>query len=397
MDVSHLLDGLNDAQRQAVAAPLGAALVLAGAGSGKTRVLVHRVAWLIQVEGVSPHSILAVTFTNKAAAEMRRRIEGLLGHPGGSLWIGTFHGLAHRLLRLHWREAGLPQSFQILDAEDQARLLRKVLKALELDETRWVPREILWFINAQKDEGLRAKHLKDDGDPTRRQLIQIYHAYEEACQRGGVVDFAELLLRAYEIWKENPSLLEHYRTRFRHVLVDEFQDTNAIQYKWLTLLAGPTGLPFVVGDDDQCLAAGTQVTMGNGAKRGIESIVARRFRAVELRRQRSASGACHRVLCEAAPGSARVPAPTIRRRNQEYARARALCRLRVGRNTPDLLPVSHVQRRGRLPAGHVAGVHQGPSEAHGGIQATRPARACRRALDHPHPLTARTMRVSTRC
>jgi DNA helicase-2/ATP-dependent DNA helicase PcrA len=273
MDVSHLLDGLNDAQRQAVAAPLGPALVLAGAGSGKTRVLVHRVAWLIQVEGVSPHSILAVTFTNKAAAEMRRRIEGLLGHPGGSLWIGTFHGLAHRLLRLHWREAGLPQSFQILDAEDQARLLRKVLKALELDETRWVPREILWFINAQKDEGLRAKHLKDDGDPTRRQLIQIYHAYEEACRRGGVVDFAELLLRAYEIWKENPSLLEHYRARFRHVLVDEFQDTNAIQYKWLTLLAGPTGLPFVVGDDDQCLAAGTQVTMGNGAKRGIESIV----------------------------------------------------------------------------------------------------------------------------
>jgi len=253
MDVSHLLDGLNDAQRQAVAAPLGAALVLAGAGSGKTRVLVHRVAWLIQVEGASPHSILAVTFTNKAAAEMRRRIEGLLGHPGGSLWIGTFHGLAHRLLRLHWREAGLPQSFQILDAEDQARLLRKVLKALELDETRWVPREILWFINAQKDEGLRAKHLKDDGDPTRRQLIQIYHAYEEACRRGGVVDFAELLLRAYEIWKENPSLLEHYRTRFRHVLVDEFQDTNAIQYKWLTLLVGQTGLPFVVGDDDQSI------------------------------------------------------------------------------------------------------------------------------------------------
>ncbi len=253
MDVSHLLDGLNDAQREAAAAPLGAALVLAGAGSGKTRVLVHRVAWLIQVEGASPHSILAVTFTNKAAAEMRRRIEELLGHPGGALWIGTFHGLAHRLLRLHWREAGLPQSFQIIDAEDQARLLRKVLKAMELDETRWVPREILWFINAQKDEGLRAKHLKDDGDPTRRQLIQIYQAYEEACRRGGVVDFAELLLRAYEVWKDNPSLLEHYRTRFRHVLVDEFQDTNAIQYKWLTLLIGQSGLPFVVGDDDQSI------------------------------------------------------------------------------------------------------------------------------------------------
>ncbi len=253
MDVSHLLDGLNDAQRQAVASPLGAALVLAGAGSGKTRVLVHRVAWLIQVEGASPHSILAVTFTNKAAAEMRSRIETLLGHPGGALWIGTFHGLAHRLLRLHWREAGLPQSFQILDSEDQARLLRKVLKALELDEARWVPREILWFINAQKDEGLRARHLKDDGDPTRRQLIKIYSAYEEACQRAGVVDFGELLLRAHELWRDNASLLQHYRTRFRHVLVDEFQDTNAIQYKWLTLLAGPAGMPFVVGDDDQSI------------------------------------------------------------------------------------------------------------------------------------------------
>jgi DNA helicase II / ATP-dependent DNA helicase PcrA len=253
MDVSHLLDGLNDAQRQAVGSPLGAALVLAGAGSGKTRVLVHRVAWLIQVEGASPNSILAVTFTNKAAAEMRGRIETLLGIPGGALWIGTFHGLAHRLLRRHWREAGLPQAFQILDSEDQSRLLRKVLKALDLDETRWVPREILWFINAQKDEGFRAKHIKDNGDPTRRQLIRIYQAYEEACQRAGVVDFAELLLRAYEIWRDNPSLLEHYRTRFRHVLVDEFQDTNAIQYKWLMLLAGPDGLPFAVGDDDQSI------------------------------------------------------------------------------------------------------------------------------------------------
>ena len=273
MDVSHLLDGLNEDQRQAVASPLGAALVLAGAGSGKTRVLVHRVAWLIQVEGASPNSILAVTFTNKAAAEMRSRIETLLGLPGGAMWLGTFHGLAHRLLRIHWREAGLPQSFQILDSEDQARLLRKVLKALDLDETRWIPREILWFINAQKDEGHRPKHIKDDGDPTRRQLIKIYQAYEDACQRAGVADFAELLLRAYELWRDNPALLQHYRTRFRHVLVDEFQDTNAIQYKWLMLLAGPEGLPFVVGDDDQCMAAGTQVTMGDGAKRAIESIV----------------------------------------------------------------------------------------------------------------------------
>src|SRR5580692_2880427 len=176
MDLSPILNPLNEAQRAAVTAPVGPVLVLAGAGSGKTRVLIHRIAWLIQTEGVSPHGILAVTFTNKAAAEMRGRVEQLLGTPGGALWLGTFHGLAHRLLRLHWREAGLPQGFQILDAEDQLRLLRKVLKALDLDETRWVPREVLWFINAQKDEGLRAKHLKDDGDPTRRQLIQIYLA-----------------------------------------------------------------------------------------------------------------------------------------------------------------------------------------------------------------------------
>src|SRR6202790_3323626 len=253
MDVSHLLDGLNDDQRQAVGSPLGSALVLAGAGSGKTRVLVHRVAWLIQVEGASPNSILAVTFTNKAAAEMRSRIETLLGLPSGAMWLGTFHGLAHRLLRIHWGEGGLPPSFQILDSEDQARVLRKVLKALDLDETRWIPREILWFINAQKDEGHRPKHIKDDGDPTRRQLIKIYQAYEEACQRAGVVDFAELLLRAFELWRDNPSLLQHYRTRFRHVLVDEFQDTNAIQYQWLMLLAGGGGLPFVVGDDDQSI------------------------------------------------------------------------------------------------------------------------------------------------
>jgi DNA helicase-2/ATP-dependent DNA helicase PcrA len=253
MDVSHLLEHLNDAQREAVTAPLIPALVLAGAGSGKTRVLVHRIAWLIQVEGVSPMGILAVTFTNKAAAEMRGRIETLLGIPGASMWIGTFHGLAHRLLRRHWREAALPQTFQILDSEDQTRLLRKVLKALDLDETRWVPREIQWFINAQKDEGLRPKNLKDENDATRRQLIRVYQAYEEACQRAGVVDFAELLLRAYELWRDNPALLAHYQARFRHVLVDEFQDTNTIQYRWFTLLAGSSGLPFAVGDDDQSI------------------------------------------------------------------------------------------------------------------------------------------------
>ena len=253
MDVSPILNPLNEAQRAAVTAPLGPVLVLAGAGSGKTRVLTHRIAWVIQAEGASAHGILAVTFTNKAAGEMRARVEQLLGVPGGGLWIGTFHGIAHRLLRLHWREANLVQGFQILDAEDQQRLIRKLLKASDLDETRWVPREVQWFINSNKDEGRRPQHLKDATDPTRSQLIKLYAAYELACARAGVVDFAELLLRAFELWRDNAGLLAHYQRRFQHVLVDEFQDTNAIQYAWLKLLAGSGGYPFVVGDDDQSI------------------------------------------------------------------------------------------------------------------------------------------------
>ena len=253
MDLSPILNPLNDAQRAAVTAPIGPVLVLAGAGSGKTRVLTHRVAWLIEAEGASAHSVIAVTFTNKAAGEMRARIETLLGMPGAALWVGTFHGIAHRLLRLHWREAGLPQSFQILDGEDQLRLIKKLLKAQALDETRWVPRDVQYFINQNKDEGLRPKALKDGNDPTRRQFIKLYQDYEEACQRAGVLDFAELLLRAFELWRDNAELLGHYRRRFRHILVDEFQDTNTIQYAWTRLLAGSDGAPFVVGDDDQSI------------------------------------------------------------------------------------------------------------------------------------------------
>jgi DNA helicase-2/ATP-dependent DNA helicase PcrA len=253
MDLSPILNPLNDAQRAAVTAPLGPVLVLAGAGSGKTRVLTHRIAWLIQAEGASPHGILAVTFTNKAAAEMRGRVEHLLGVPGGALWIGTFHGIAHRLLRLHWREAKLVQGFQILDSEDQQRLIKKLLKAQNLDETRWVPREVQAFINSHKDEGRRPRDIKEGNDPTRAQLIRLYADYEDACAKAGVVDFAELLLRAFELWRDNPELLAHYRRRFRHVLVDEFQDTNSIQYAWLKLLVGSEGYPFVVGDDDQSI------------------------------------------------------------------------------------------------------------------------------------------------
>ena len=253
MDVTPILESLNDAQRQAVTAPAKSTLVIAGAGSGKTRVLVHRAAWLIDVEGISPQSLLAVTFTNKAAAEMRSRIESLLGTPVNHLWIGTFHGLAHRLLRRHWREAGLPQNFQIIDSDDQLRLIKRLLKNLEIDDSRWVPRDIQYFINGQKDEGLRPQHLDDDGDPDRRQMIALYQSYEEICSRGGLVDFAELLLRAHELWRDNAELLVHYRRRFQHLLVDEFQDTNAIQYAWLRILAGTTGIPFVVGDDDQSI------------------------------------------------------------------------------------------------------------------------------------------------
>lgn len=253
MDVSPILAELNDAQRAAVTAPLAPTLVLAGAGSGKTRVLVHRIAWLVQVENASPYGILAVTFTNKAAGEMRGRIESMLGVPSAPLWIGTFHGITHRLLRMHWREANLPQAFQIIDSEDQLRAIRKLIKAMNLDEARWVPKEVMWFINARKDEGLRAKHLKDDGDPTRRQFIKLYDAYQEQCDRSGSVDFAELLLRAYELLRDRPDVLAHYQARFRHVLIDEFQDTNTIQYDWLKLLVGPQGLPFAVGDDDQSI------------------------------------------------------------------------------------------------------------------------------------------------
>jgi DNA helicase-2/ATP-dependent DNA helicase PcrA len=252
MDLTPILAPLNDAQRAAVTAPVAPVLVLAGAGSGKTRVLTHRIAWVIQAEGASPQGILAVTFTNKAAGEMRARVERLLGIPAAALWIGTFHGLAHRLLRIHWREAQLPQGFQIMDSEDQQRLVKKVIRAKELDETRWVPREVQWFINSNKDAGRRPAKCGDGGDPAKRELIRLYTAYEEACARTGMVDFAELLLRAFELWRDNPQLLAHYRRRFRHVLVDEFQDTNDIQYAWIKLLTGGDGgAPFAVGDDDQ--------------------------------------------------------------------------------------------------------------------------------------------------
>ena len=253
MSTLDLLNSLNEEQRAAVSAPIGPVLVLAGAGSGKTRVLTHRAAWLILEHGVSPHGLMAVTFTNKAASEMRGRIETLLGLPADALWIGTFHGLSHRMLRRHWREAQLPQSFQILDDDDQQRLVRKVIREQKLDEQRWVPREVQNFINSSKDEGRRSKNLSDRNDPTRQQLIRLYKLYEERCETAGVVDFAELMLRSFELLRDTPDLGEYYRERFRHILVDEFQDTNGIQYDWIRQLIGKTGAPFVVGDDDQSI------------------------------------------------------------------------------------------------------------------------------------------------
>ena len=256
-DFSQLLDGLNDKQREAVAAPLGNYLVLAGAGSGKTRVLTHRIAWLIAVENIPEGAIMAVTFTNKAAAEMKQRIQtrlaeysqqGLFG-----MWIGTFHSIAHRLLRAHHADVNLPQDFQILDSEDQLRLLKRLLKLHNYDEKAFPPKQACWYINNKKDEGLRPSDIDAHQDKQEREWIRIYQIYQETCDRAGLVDFAELLLRAYELFAKKPLILERYQQRFQHILVDEFQDTNNIQYAWIKILAGQTGRVMIVGDDDQSI------------------------------------------------------------------------------------------------------------------------------------------------
>lgn len=257
MDPSDLINDLNDAQRFAVCAPLKNQLVLAGAGSGKTRVLVHRIAWMMAVENIAPYQILAVTFTNKAAREMRERLSNILGDDGRSgqrgMWVGTFHGIAHRLLKAHYQDAGLPENFQILDSDDQLRLIKRVYQALQIDEGKYPFRQAQWFINEQKDEGIRPQYLQDDHDPFIKIMKAVYEAYEDACKRGGLVDFAELLLRSHELWLNKPALLKHYQQRFRCILVDEFQDTNAVQYAWLRVLAGNECQLTAVGDDDQSI------------------------------------------------------------------------------------------------------------------------------------------------
>ena len=257
MDISELLDGLNDKQREAVAAPLGNYLVLAGAGSGKTRVLTHRIAWLIAVENISEGSIMAVTFTNKAAAEMRHRIQDTLSKHAQSnlfgMWIGTFHSIAHRLLRAHHLDVNLPQDFQILDSEDQLRLVKRLMKLHNYDDKAFPPKQACWYINNKKDEGLRPQDINDFGDRQEKEWIKIYQIYQDTCDRAGLVDFAELLIRAYELFAKKPAILQRYQQRFQHILVDEFQDTNKIQYAWIKILAGNTGKVMIVGDDDQSI------------------------------------------------------------------------------------------------------------------------------------------------
>jgi len=252
-DISNIIDPLNAAQREAVCAPEANLLVLAGAGSGKTRVLIHRIAYLVQVLQVPAHAIMAVTFTNKAATEMRGRLYKLLGSAGGRMWVGTFHGLSHRLLRLHWQDAGLSESFQILDSDDQLRSVKRVMKALQLDEKAWPPKQAQWYINQKKDQALRPDDIEPRGDKYELTMQLVYRHYQNLCEQNGMVDFAELLLRSYELWKHKPDILQHYQQRFTHLLVDEFQDTNHIQYLWLHILASKTGKIFAVGDDDQSI------------------------------------------------------------------------------------------------------------------------------------------------
>jgi DNA helicase-2/ATP-dependent DNA helicase PcrA len=261
--MSSLLDALNPEQLQAVTLPHQHALILAGAGSGKTRVLTTRIAWLIQTGAVSPAGVLAVTFTNKAAKEMLTRISAMLPISTRGMWIGTFHGLCNRMLRAHHRDAGLPQTFQILDSQDQAALVKRVLKGLNVDEDRFPPKQVQWFINDQKEEGLRPRDVPPGYDEFSRRAAELYAAYDEQCRKEGVVDFPELLLRSHELLARNEVLRTHYQARFRHVLVDEFQDTNRLQYRWLKLLVGQGNAMFAVGDDDQSIYGFRHANVGN--------------------------------------------------------------------------------------------------------------------------------------
>lgn len=253
MNVSDLLNSLNNKQREGVEAKRGNLLVLAGAGSGKTRVLVYRIAWLLLIKQFSSSSIMAVTFTNKAAIEMRTRIENLIGTDYNKMWIGTFHGLAHRFLRTHYENANLPQDFQILDNEDQLRFIKNLIRTLNIDEKKWPPRQVMRYISSKKNEGLRPKDIIINNNSSESILLRIYQSYQDACDRSGLVDFSELLIRTYELWMHNPYILRQYQEQFSNILVDEFQDTNKIQYSWIQMLSSYHNNVMIVGDDDQSI------------------------------------------------------------------------------------------------------------------------------------------------
>ena len=261
---SPLLQHLNPEQRAAVTLPAEHALILAGAGSGKTRVLTTRIAWLLATGQIGPGNVLAVTFTNKAAREMMTRLSAMLPVNVRGMWIGTFHGLCNRFLRAHWRLANLPSTFQILDTQDQLSAIKRVMKANNVDEERFPAKEMQWFISGAKEEGLRPNMVETRGEEDRRK-VEIYQLYEDQCQREGVVDFGELMLRSYELLRDNDPIREHYQRRFRHVLVDEFQDTNKLQYQWLKMFTGEGGALFAVGDDDQSIYAFRGARVGNMA------------------------------------------------------------------------------------------------------------------------------------
>ena len=253
MDVSYILDELNPIQREAVTDESHHSLILAGAGSGKTKVITHKVAWLSSVKGVNPLSLLTVTFTNKAAKEMRGRIENILEENLNQMWCGTFHGIFHRMLKIHWQEAKLVKDFSVIDSEDQIRVLKRVIQNMNLDLDTWQPRETQWFINKQKDEGRRKAKLNMNATFVEEKMVDIMDEYQNTCDREGLVDFAEILIRSYELLDQNSELLKHYQARFQHILVDEFQDTNEIQYLLLKKLVGKDGRMTVVGDDDQSI------------------------------------------------------------------------------------------------------------------------------------------------
>jgi DNA helicase II / ATP-dependent DNA helicase PcrA len=259
---SSILTGLNNKQLEAVTLPHQSALILAGAGSGKTRVLTTRIAWLIQTEQISPMGLMAVTFTNKAAKEMLTRLTAMLPINTRGMWAGTFHGLCNRLLRAHYREAGLPSTFQILDTSDQLSAIKRVMKAMNVDDEKYVPKQVQGYINSCKEEGLRA-HTVDAYDDHSRKMREIFEEYDKQCNREGVADFAELLLRCYELLERDARIREHYQSRFKYILVDEFQDTNRLQYLWLKLLAGKENCMFAVGDDDQSIYGFRGARVGN--------------------------------------------------------------------------------------------------------------------------------------